>query len=85
MKELISYGGLWPAIVAIASNLFSFKVYAQFSLDQWIIISAFLLTSSFLYIATNKIINKIYEMRHKERDEEIQSIGDLIDKFKNKR
>lgn len=85
MKELISYGGLWPAIVAIANNLFSFSIYSQFCLDQWIIISVFLLTSSLLYIATNKVINKIHEIRHKERDEEIQSLGDVIDKFKNKK
>lgn len=86
MKELISYGGLWPAIVAIANNLFSFSIYSQFNVDQWIIISVFLLTSSFLYIATNKVINKIHEMRHKEKDyDEVQSFGDVIDRMREKK
>lgn len=83
MKELLAYGSVGEALSAIIHNLFSFEIYAQFTWQQWTIIGIFLLFSSAFYLLTNKIVNKISQMRNK-KESEINSLSDVVDKIKEK-
>lgn len=84
MQELLSYGSIGEAISVVIHNLFSFEIYSQFTWQQWTIIGVFLIFSSALYILTNKIINKIYEIKNRNKDDETEGLGDVLDKIKNK-
>lgn len=83
MKQLMEYDSLYAAASAIVHNMFTLEIYKIFTWQQWIIVGSFLLLSSFLYILTTKIVNKIYEIRS-HRKSEMASLGDLFQKIKNK-
>ncbi len=81
--ELSQYNTIGEALWAVICNLFSFKIYKQFTIPQWIIIGTFLLFSSILYVLTNKIIKYFTEKKY-QKESEINSLGDVIDKIKEK-
>lgn len=83
MQQLLSYGSIGEALQAIISNIFSFNIYKQFTWNQWLIISIFLVFGSFLYILTSKIISYFTEKKYK-KESQINNLGDVFVAIKNK-
>ncbi len=82
-QELLNYGSFDKAVEAVIHNMFSFSIYKMFTVQEWIIIGVFLIISSSLYIATNKIIYNIQNRKAKTK-EDMTSLGDILSKIKSK-
>lgn len=66
----------------ISAIFFNFDGYVKLGYN-WIIVGVFLVFSSILYILTNKIVTYFTEKKY-QKESEINSLGDIIDKIKQK-